>query len=128
MDLDQVTILYRVRKTVLQMLKDRGYLVSEKKLAQTRDEFAATFNMQRSSLNMLVNKRKQEGTADIGGQDKIFVFFPDSDKMSETDVKKISITMIDNEVNKSIVIIKGTTQVSRKVRLEKQFACHFEFA
>ncbi len=45
MDLDQVTILYRVRKTVLQMLKDRGYLVSEKKLTQTREDFAKTFNM-----------------------------------------------------------------------------------
>ncbi len=118
MDLDQVTILYRVRKTVLQMLKDRGYLVSEKKLAQTRDEFAATFNMQRASLNMLVTKRKPEGAAagtELGGQDKIFVFFPDSEKMSDTDVKKISLTMIDNLVNNAIVIIKGTTQVSRKV-------------
>ncbi len=69
---------------------------------------------------MLVNKKNQEGAGatDIGGQDKIFVFFPDSDKMSETDVKKISITMIENEVNKSIVIIKGTTQVSRKVSIE----------
>jgi hypothetical protein len=43
MDLDQVTILYRVRKTVLQMLKDRGYLISEKKLTQTKAEFAETF-------------------------------------------------------------------------------------
>ena len=43
MDLDQNTILYRVRKTVLQMLKDRGYLISEKKLTQTKAEFIETF-------------------------------------------------------------------------------------
>lgn len=116
MDLDQVTILYRVRKTVLQMLKDRGYLVSEKKIAQTKPEFAATYNGARGSLNMLVQKRKIEGqpTAD-DSSDKILVFFLDNEKMNELDVKRISATMIENDVMKSIVIIKGTTQVSRRV-------------
>jgi len=61
MDLDQGTILYRVRKTILQMLKDRGYLTSEKKLSQTKAEFLRDFSGQRSSLNMLVTKRRLEG-------------------------------------------------------------------
>ena len=122
MDLDQVTILYRVRKTVLQMLKDRGYLTSEKKLSQTKAEFAATYSGQRSSLNMLVTKRKIEGQAPVDdASDKILVFFLDNEKMNELDVKKISATMIENDVLKSIVIIKGTTQVSRKVSFEQKF-------
>ncbi len=120
MDLDQVTVLYRVRKTVLQMLKDRGYVTSEKKLSQTKAEFTATYSGQRSSLNMLVTKRKIEGQPPVDdGSDKILVFFLDNEKMNEMDVKRISATMIENDVLKSIVIIKGTTQVSRRVSLRK---------
>ena len=119
MDLDQNTILYRVRKTVLQMLKDRGYVISEKKLTQNLVEFKETYSGHRSSLNMLVNKRKLEGQAPADdGSDKILVFFLDNEKMNELDVKKISATMIENDVLKSIVIIKGTTQVSRRVSLK----------
>jgi hypothetical protein len=59
---------------------------------------------------MLVNKRKLEGQAPADdGSDKILVFFLDNEKMNELDVKKISATMIENDVLKSIVIIKGTT-------------------
>jgi len=65
MDLDNVTLLYRVRKTVLQMLKDRGYIVSEKKLTQTKQEFAEQFTT-RDSLNLLVEKRPpDEGEEEI---------------------------------------------------------------
>jgi hypothetical protein len=59
---------------------------------------------------MLVNKRKNDGQpAADDGSDKILVFFLDNEKMNELDVKKISATMIENDVLKSIVIIKGTT-------------------
>lgn len=39
------------------MLKDRGYIVSEKKLNQTKAEFAETYTGQRESLNLLIEKR-----------------------------------------------------------------------
>jgi hypothetical protein len=69
---------------------------------------------------MLVNKRKVEDLpAADDGSDKILVFFLDNEKMNELDVKKISATMIEKDVLKSIVIIKGTTQVSRRVSFKQ---------
>ena len=53
MDLDETTILFKVRKTVFQMLRDRGYTVSDQSYSQTLDEFKGTFNGSRESLNML---------------------------------------------------------------------------
>lgn len=43
------------------MLKDRGYVVSEKKLNQTKEDFIANYNGSRDSLNLLVEKRPVEG-------------------------------------------------------------------
>ena len=117
--MDEVTLLYRVRKTVFQMLKDRGYVISEKRLAQTKQEFADTYNGTRDSLNLLVSKKKTGDPSDEldEGASKMFVFFPDQEKLNEQAVKTIAHTMLTNKVNNSIVIVKGTTQVGRKVSI-----------
>lgn len=113
--MDQITMLFRVRKTVLQMLKDRGYVISEKKLTQSKEDFAAGFNGQRDSLNMLVNKRAGEATAEGEQADKLLVFFPENEKMNVDLLKRITQKMLELNVYNSIIVIKGTTQVSRKV-------------
>ena len=115
MDLDEVTILYRVRKTVFQMLKDRGYIISEKRMLQTKQEFAESYNGSRDSLNTLVTKRKTGDGVEDASDNKIFVFFHDHEKLNEAAVRHISLTMLQNNVLNSIVIVKGSTQVGRKV-------------
>ena len=72
MDLDEVTILYRVRKTVFQMLKDRGYIISEKRMLQTKQEFAEGYNGSRDSLNTLVSKRKTGDGVEDASENKMF--------------------------------------------------------
>ena len=42
--MDEPTLLYRLRKTVLQMLKDRGYIISENKLAESKKAFLEKYN------------------------------------------------------------------------------------
>jgi DNA-directed RNA polymerase I, II, and III subunit RPABC1 len=122
MELDDLTVIYRVRRTVLQMLKDRGYVVSEKKLNQSKPEFKDSYNGSRESLNMLVNKRRTESGGAAGEDatmaaeaEKIFVFFPDQEKFNVEGVSKIVLLMLKNNVNDAIVVIKGQTTVSRRV-------------
>jgi hypothetical protein len=43
MDITPKVLMYRIRKTVLQMLRDRGYVVSSKKLKQTIKEFEESY-------------------------------------------------------------------------------------
>lgn len=100
------------------MLKDRGYIISEKRFAQTKQEFADFYaSGPRDKLNTLVTKRKSgDDITDEAGETKMFVFFHDQDKLNEAAVKQIAHTMLTNKVFNSIVIVKGTTQVGRKVR------------
>lgn len=122
MELDPITLLYRVRKTVLQMLKDRGYIVSEKKLAETKQEFQESYNGSRDSLNTLAKKRKAEDGDD---EAKIFVFFPDNDKLNSDTIKQISLMMLQHNVYNSIIVYKSTTQISRR-ELEELKPCEIE--
>ena len=117
MDFDQTTLLYRVRKTVLKMLKDRGYLISEKKLNESKEEFAASFTGSRDSLNTMAKKRRPAGATEEAGADDgaIIVFFPDVDKLNVDTMSKISLMMLENNVMNSIVVIKGSTAVTKKV-------------
>jgi hypothetical protein len=97
------------------MLKDRGYIISEKRMLQTKQEFAESYNGSRDSLNTLVTKRKTGDGVEDASDNKMFVFFHDHEKLNEAAVRHISLTMLQNNVLNSIVIVKGSTQVGRKV-------------
>ncbi|KAF2303942.1 hypothetical protein GH714_024784 [Hevea brasiliensis] len=49
---DEIKRLFRIRKTVMQMLKDRGYFVGDFEINMTREQFISKFgeNMKREDL------------------------------------------------------------------------------
>ena len=61
--------LYRVRRTVLQILRDRGYMVASADLEMTEEQFREKFTdvPQREQLAILVQKRDDP-------TDQLFVF------------------------------------------------------
>jgi len=76
----EVTKLFRIRKTILEMLRDRGYVVLDTSadLEMTREEFGtrlAQANYSRESLTLL--KQHQHDPSD-----QIYVFFPAEERVS----------------------------------------------
>lgn len=54
-----ITKLHKVRKTVMQMLNDRGYLVTDDEINMTKQQFIEHYgdNMSRDDLFLFKNKR-----------------------------------------------------------------------
>ncbi len=44
MEMDDTSMVFRIKKTLLQMLRDRGYKVSESELTMPLEEFKASYN------------------------------------------------------------------------------------
>lgn len=89
MDNEEVTYkLWRVRKTVMQMCHDRGYLVTQDELDQTLDQFKDQFGDRpndgrpsRTDLSILVAHNEDP-------TDQMFVFFPEEPKVGIKTIKQ----------------------------------------
>lgn len=64
---EEITRLFRIRKTVMQMLRDRGYLVTDYEINMNRSQFVNKFgdNMKREDL--VLNKAKRNDSSDQVG-------------------------------------------------------------
>ncbi|KAL5106128.1 DNA-directed RNA polymerase I II and III subunit RPABC1 [Taenia crassiceps] len=71
--------LWRIKKTILKMCHDRGYLVMQKELDQTLDEFREAVGDPPSRKDLLMVVNHEEDPADM-----LYVFFPEEDKQDHT--------------------------------------------
>ncbi len=92
---------FRVRKTCLKMLKNRGYLIDEQAINMTTTEFTAKFTEtpSRSSLEIL-SERVNDPT------DRIFVFFPEDDKVGVKPIQEFTKKMKEQGVTRAIIVVK----------------------
>eukprot|EP00929_Paragymnodinium_shiwhaense_P015229 TRINITY_DN123287_c0_g1_i1.p1 TRINITY_DN123287_c0_g1~~TRINITY_DN123287_c0_g1_i1.p1 ORF type:complete len:213 (+),score=66.44 TRINITY_DN123287_c0_g1_i1:77-715(+) len=103
---EEITKLWRVRKTCFQMLEDRGYQVTDKMLEETREEFESQWKIVaedgggRDRFIILVHKRNDR-------EQQLIVFFPDEDK--RVGVKPIRILaekMDEKRIKEAILVVK----------------------
>ena len=130
--LNQLTderILYRVRKTVLQMLRDRGYEIGDAEIEETYEEFEKQY-LAKPYMNFIA-KRPIPGETSIENdlpmmQPIYVVFYPKDDKLSNEGIKKVFNFMHNystenknpntTELLNAILIVKGgTTPIAKKV-------------
>lgn len=102
---DRETVrLWRVHKTIHQLVHDRGYVVSQAELDMTLSEFIQTFGagntvVDRAALNFLVQKRDD-------ASEQLFVFFPEDVSVGVKPVRGYLERMNEQGVFRAIVIVR----------------------
>eukprot|EP00747_Dinoflagellata_sp_TGD_P163948 gnl/TRDRNA2_/TRDRNA2_183210_c0_seq1.p1 gnl/TRDRNA2_/TRDRNA2_183210_c0~~gnl/TRDRNA2_/TRDRNA2_183210_c0_seq1.p1 ORF type:complete len:211 (+),score=53.82 gnl/TRDRNA2_/TRDRNA2_183210_c0_seq1:121-753(+) len=103
---DQVTKLWRVRKTVFQMLQDRGYQVADKFLEEKKEDFEKAWKAVeaegggRERFLILVHKKNDP-------EQQLIIFFPEENK--RVGVKPIRILaekMDEKKIKESILVVR----------------------
>uniref|UniRef100_A0AC34QWB5 RPB5 homolog n=1 Tax=Panagrolaimus sp. JU765 TaxID=591449 RepID=A0AC34QWB5_9BILA len=116
-DENECYCLWKIRKTVMQMCHDRGYLVTQDELDLSLDGFKAQFGDKpserrpsRADLMVLANH-----TDDPTNQ--ILVFFPEEPKIGIKTIKTICQQMQDQKITRAIVVVQAGMTPSAKTAI-----------
>ncbi|GAM29299.1 hypothetical protein SAMD00019534_124750, partial [Acytostelium subglobosum LB1] len=96
--MDEITRLYQIKRTLLQMLADRGYMITSSELEEGKDEFKRGFDG-REKLDSVFNKKED-------AMDKIFIFFPKDPKVGLGPIKEYVKKMKDLSVSRAIIVVQ----------------------
>ena len=61
---EEISRLFRIRKTVMQMLKDRGYFVGDFEINMTKQQFVSKFGENMKREDLVINKAKRNDSND----------------------------------------------------------------
>lgn len=115
----EIDNLFRIRKTFLKMLEDRGYTVTleekEKQLADWRANF------RKESLCFLTSKEKDKNYY-------IYVEFNSANKLGVSDITSFADRLINQGVRNGIIIVKGSITALAKAKIsELEEYLHLEY-
>ncbi|KAM1361500.1 hypothetical protein EV2_027385 [Malus domestica] len=119
---EEITRLYRVRKTVMQMLKDRNYLVGDFEINMSKEQFKDKYGENMKREDLIINKTKR-----MDSNDQIYVFFPDEPKVGVKTMKTYTNRMKSENVFRAILVTQQSltpfaktciSEISGKFHLE----------
>ncbi|XP_054646390.1 DNA-directed RNA polymerases I, II, and III subunit RPABC1 [Dunckerocampus dactyliophorus] len=111
-DEEETYRLWKIRKTIMQLCHDRGYLVSQEELDQTLEEFKMKFGDQprRTDLNVLVAHNDDP-------TDQMSVFFPEEPKVGIKTIKMYCQKMQEENITRAIIVVQMGMTPSAKQSL-----------
>ena len=106
--------LFRIRRTLLKMLKKRSYVVDAAQLAMTPRGFVDQFGDQpkRNDLTILAEH-------ETDAEDQLFVFLPDDDKVGVKTIKQYCEMMKEASVSHAILVVKAGITPFAKTALQE---------
>jgi len=111
---DEAARLWRINKTIHELVKDRGFQVSDDEIFMSLDTFKQQYansggSVDRNQLNFFTNHRDNPS-------DHIFVFFSDEKSVGVKTMRKLLGILEEKSINKGIIIFPGNmTPSARKV-------------
>eukprot|EP00252_Welwitschia_mirabilis_P017245 TRINITY_DN3822_c0_g1_i1.p1 TRINITY_DN3822_c0_g1~~TRINITY_DN3822_c0_g1_i1.p1 ORF type:complete len:204 (+),score=37.34 TRINITY_DN3822_c0_g1_i1:168-779(+) len=119
---EQANRLFRIRRTVLQMLSDRGYLVGDFEINMSKDQFIQKYGEDPKKDDLTINKSKRDNTSD-----QIYVFFPEEAKVGVKTIKTYVERMKNENVFRAILVVQqNLTPFARNSLQEFQGKFHLE--
>uniref|UniRef100_A0AAZ3Q831 DNA-directed RNA polymerases I, II, and III subunit RPABC1 n=1 Tax=Oncorhynchus tshawytscha TaxID=74940 RepID=A0AAZ3Q831_ONCTS len=116
-DEEETYRLWKIRKTIMQLCHDRGYLVTQDELDQTLDEFKSQFGdkpsegrPRRTDLTVLVAHNDDP-------TDQMFVFFPEEPKVGIKTIKMYCQRMQEENITRACIVVQMGMTPSAKQSL-----------
>ncbi|CAE5967526.1 unnamed protein product [Arabidopsis arenosa] len=108
----EIKQLFLVQKTLMQMLKDRGYSIEDSEITMTLGEFIEKYgeNMKRKALVTLKAKKNDDN-------DKLYIFFPNKPKVGVAEMKKYINRLKSENVFRAILVMQDIKEFSRQAQL-----------
>ncbi|BAU02887.1 hypothetical protein VIGAN_11248300 [Vigna angularis var. angularis] len=119
---EEISRLFRIRKTVMQMLRDRGFLVGDFEINMSKHEFKSKYGEHMKREDLVINKSKKDNSGD-----QIYVFFPEEAKVGVKTMKTYTNRMNSENVYRAILVTQTNltpfartciSEISSKFHLE----------
>ncbi|RYR28416.1 hypothetical protein Ahy_B01g052535 [Arachis hypogaea] len=119
---EEINRLYRIRKTMMQMLSDRDYLVEDLEIKMCREEFRRKYGKNMKNEDLIIKKYKEDNSSD-----QIYVFFLEEAKVGVKTLKTYTNRMNFENVFRFIMICQqNLTPFSRTCINEVSAKFYFE--
>nr|GAT60965.1 DNA-directed RNA polymerase RPB5 subunit [Mycena chlorophos] len=110
---DESARLWKVNRTIHELVKDRGFQVSEDEitmdLATFRETFSSNGSVDRNRLHFYTNSR-------VNSSDQIFIFFSDERNVGVKTMRKLLSILEEKAITRGIIVFPSTmTSSARKV-------------
>lgn len=101
--------MFKIRKTFLKMLEDRGYFISPEEKEKTLETWKENFR--KENLGFLTSKKNNKS-------DYVYVEFSSSPKLGVSDISNFAERLHSQGVRSGIIIVKGTITSLAKTKLQ----------